>query len=202
MSFKTGKNYRVLITTENVTGSILCTGSPVATTTSGYGPNSATKGIAMLGEVDSVLDTSSEIKNLEGIDPTWAWEDDPFKVFGQSRDLDNPIRKTWEITLTKKGEDKLFAKLVDAARFGVTGSAPALFDGLDTYPDDTGFRVYVWDGESFYVGYHGTIAGDGYKETLGPTSVTVQALTIKGGIWSASVAPSSSGMTATMDITQ
>ena len=205
MAFKRGPQYQVFITTENASGSICLTGStPIATTSSGYGPNGvvASKGIAKLGEVSVSTDLTSSFRNVEGIDPVWRWEDDPFTVFGQTRPLDNPIRKSWELTITKKGEDKLLPMLADGARFGVTGTTPALFDGLDTMPGSTGYRLYVWDGESFYVGYHGTVTPDGYKETLSPTGVTVQAVTFRGGKWSASVATASAGLTSSMSITQ
>jgi len=209
MSFKRGPTYRVFVSTENETLSIDCSGEiPLASTeTSGVGFNAATKGVGVRGSVDdpSLSATQeNELKNLEGIDPTWQWEDDPFTVFGQTRPLDNPIRKKWEVVLTKKGEDKTLAKISDGARFGVTGSdtTSGLFDGLDTLPDDTGYRVYVWDGESYYIGYQGSIVQDGYKETLSPTGITVQAVTIGGGNWSASVNTDSDGVTASMDITQ
>lgn len=205
MPFKRGPQYRVFITTENPSGSILATGSvPVATTSSGLGPNAAPslKGVGKLGEVTSTASTASEIKNLEGIEPVWRWEDDPFTVFGQTRPLNNPIRKTWELTLTKKGEDRLLVKLADMARFGVTGTTPALFDGLDTMPDSTGYRLYIWDGESFYVGYQGTINPDGYKETLSPTGVTVQTIVFSGGRWSASINAGDAALTSSVPITQ
>ena len=202
MAFKRGPQYRVFISTENPSGSVGCDAAiATASTASGYGPNAALKGVAKLGEMTATTNTGSEIKNLSGIEPVWKWEDDPFTVFGQSRPLDNPIRKAWEVTLTKKGEDKTLLKLVDVARFGVTGTTPALFDGLNTMPNDTGYRVFVWDGESFYVGYQGTISPDGYKETLSPTGVTEQAIVFRGGRWSASIL-SGTGLSGSMDITQ
>jgi hypothetical protein len=204
MSFKRGTQYKVFITTENNAGAVVCTGSvaEASTESSGVGPNDTILGVGFLGSVTASTDTGSQFRNLEAIEPEWSWEDDSFVVFGQTRPLDNPIRKKWSVTLTKKGENKLLSKLADSARFGVTGSTPALFDGLDTMPDTTGYRVYVFDGTDFAVGFHGTITGDGYTETLGPDAVTVQSITIAGGLWSASIGETASGLSDSMDITQ
>lgn len=208
MAFKRGKEYKVFITTENATGSVVYTTAGLsATTSSGYGPNAASLvGIGKLGEMTDHTYTDGEIKNIEGIEPVWTYEDDPVTVFGQSRPLDNPVRKKWELTITRLAENNLFGKIAEAGRFGVTGTTPALFDGLSTMPDTTGYRLYLYTGASpqdeFYVGYQGTVKVDGYKETLTPTGITRQAITFAGGNWSASVPPSSSGLTGSMDITQ
>lgn len=206
MSFKRGPQYKVFITTENASGSIICTGTVAVATSSsaGIGPNGTIKGIGPLGSLSVSTDATHEIKNVEGIDPVWRWEDDPFTVFGQTRPLDNPIRKSWELTITKKAEDKTLAILNSDARFGATGTGTgvAIFDGLDTMPDSTGYRLYLWDGSTFYVGYQGTMTPDGYKETLSPTGVTVQAVTFRGGKWSASVATASAGLTGSVSISQ
>jgi hypothetical protein len=204
MAFKRGKDYRVFITTENNTGSVVYTTAGLsATTSSGYGPNAATlKGVGKLGEMTGQMYADGEIKNIEGIEPTWAYEDDPMTVFGQARPLDNPIRKKWEFTVTRLGEDNLFGKLAEGGRFGVTGTAPALFDGLSTMPDTTGYRIYLYTGNDFYVGYQGTIKADGFKETLTPTGVSRQAVTFAGGNWSASVQSGTAGITGSMAITQ
>ena len=204
MSFQRGGQVKVFMTTENADGSVLCTGSvaEASTTSASVGPNGTIKGIAPLGAVTASSATSSQIMNLEGVDPVWEWEDDPFEVFGQSRKLDNPIKKKWSITLTKKGENKLFAKLADSARHGVTGSTPVLFDGLDTMPDDTGYRVYVFDGTDFAVGFHGTIDPAGFKYAMTPSGVTVQTIVINGGIWSASIPEGDASLTTAMDISQ
>jgi len=205
MSFMRGKDYKVFITTENASGALVLTDSAEATTSSGYGPNAAAsfKGVGKLGEVtNATLSTASRIMNVEGIDPVWRWEDDPVTVFGQTRPLDNPVRQRWEVTITRRAEDTIFGKLNQGARFGVTGSTPAIFDGLYTMPDDTGYRIYVWNGSKYWVGCHGTLTPDGYKETLTPTGITAQAITFAGGLWFAEVASDSSTLTASQDITQ
>lgn len=205
MSFMRGKDYKVFITTENSAGSLLLTGTATATTSSGLGPGAdvALKGIGKLGEVGNPnLATASRIMNVEGIDPVWRWEDDPVTVFGQTRPLDNPVRQRWEITITRRAEDTLFGKLNQSARFGVTGSSPAIFDGLYTMPDDTGYRIYVWNGSKYWVGCHGTLTPDGYKETLTPTGITAQAITFAGGVWYADIASDSAALSASQDISQ
>ena len=210
MTFKRGPQYRVFITTENQNASIdlhTTPGEVVATTSSGNGLNSATlTGIGKLGEVTTPTATNSvvnEIKNVEAIEPSWAWEDDPFTVFGQTRPLDNPIRKSWTVTITKKAEDLSLGMIHSDARFGVTGSAtPVLFTGLTTMPDTTGYRIYIFDGDKYALGMHGTFQPDGYKETLSPTGVTVQAFTLKGGLWYLSVPTTSSDVTSSVSITQ
>lgn len=208
MPFKRGPAYKVFITTEdggNGGAGVVLTGTnPVASSSFSGGINGTTKGVAPLGSFSNSTQSDHEIKNVEGIDPIWRWEDDPFTVFGQTRPLDNPVRKSWEMTITKKAEDKSFALLNDGARFGVTGSAgtSALFDGLDTMPGSTGYRLYLWDGSTFYVGYHGTITPDGYKETLSPTGVTVQAVTFRGGKWTSSATTSSAAVTGSVSIDQ
>lgn len=204
MSFTRGSSYKVFMTTENADGCVVCSGSVAEASASGgaVGPNDTIVGVAELGAVTASTDTGSQIMNIEGIEPSFTWDDKPFMVFGNVRELPNPIRKKWSITITKKGENKLFSKLADGARFGVTGSSPALFEALDTMPNTTGYRVYLWDGTDFYVGYHGVIAPEGYKETLGPDAVTVQSITIEGGLWSASVQETASGMSDAMSITQ
>jgi len=204
MVFKRGPQYRLFITTENASGSILCTGtSPVATTSSGLGPHATTIGIGKLAEYTGTTTSTEvcEIKNVEGIEPTPGWIDDPFTVFGQTRELDNPIRTQWGFVVTRKGEDKLFYKLARSARFGVTGSsAVGLFDGLSALPDSTGYRLYLYDGTDWDVFMHGTLQADGYKETLSPTGVTVQQITFKGGLWTPAMA--SGSFTSSVSIVQ
>lgn len=193
MAFKRGPQYRVFITLENPTASVNGTGITVSVVTataslSSFGPNgtanSGNLGISALGAVTTTASVIHEIKNITGIEPAPASVDSPFEVFGQTRPLDNPIRKKWGLTLTRKAEDKLFLKVFAGARFGVTGtSAPGIFDGLSAYPDQTGYRLYVWDGTDFDLYYQGTIVADGYKVTLSPTGVTEEAITFEGGTW-------------------
>lgn len=215
MSFMRGKDVKVFITTENESASVLITDSTAsaATGTEAIGPNAVTstqKGVGHLGSVTGDITASdsaaSRIMNVEAIDPVWRWEDDPVTVFGQTRPLDNPVRQRWEVTITRRAEDTMFGVLFQGARFGVTSSDTfddaELFDGLYTMPNDTGYRIYIWDGSTFYVGCHGTPTPDGYKETLTPTGITAQSITFAGGLWYAAVPSGSSILTATADISQ
>jgi len=204
MSFKAGKNYRVFITTENSTAAIMATGTPDAVTTTGLGPNGGASllGIAKLGEVTGTSSTASEIKNVEAIEHKPKHIDAPVELFGNTRQLDNPIREDWEFTVTRKGEDKLFFRLFRYARFGVTGSDATadLYDGLSTMQNTTGYRLYLYDGTDFDVYYQGTIAPEGYVETLSPTGITSQQITFKGGKWKPGL--ESASMTAVESILQ
>jgi hypothetical protein len=189
MSFKRGPQYRFFITTENPSAGIIATGGTcsVKTDSALLGPNAlaANLGVSALGDMTGTSGTLSEFKNVEGADPKPGHVDDPFEVFSQTRPIDNPIRTEWTLTLTRKSENSMLKTLYRYARFGATGSveASAPFDGLTTYPDSTGYRVYVYDGENWDIFYHGTIQADGYTDTLGPSSVTVEQLVLKGGLW-------------------
>jgi hypothetical protein len=210
MAFKRGPQYRFYVTLENSTASIdgnASTLSVVTSTasTSAMGPNGGTglMGIGKLGSVTATTNTIHEIKNVSAIDPAPGNIDAPFDVFGQTRPMDNPIRKEWKVTVTRKAEDKLFFKLFAGARFGVTGtSAPAVFDGLSSYPDSTGYRLYVFDGADWDIYYHGTLDPAGYKLTLAPTGVTEEQLVFTGGLWKPGVATGSADLTASQSIVQ
>jgi hypothetical protein len=202
MTFKRGPQYRVFVTTENAIGSVVATGTVcvASTSSSALGPNggAASLGIGSLGAVTSTASVVHELKNLVGIEPTPGSVDAPFEVFGQTRPLDNPIRKKWGLTITRKGEDKLFYKMFSGARFGVVSAA--LFDGLSTYADTTGYRLYLWDGTDFDLFYHGTIVAEGYKQTLAPSGVTEEQITFEGGLWKP--ATSGSDLTTSQSIVQ
>lgn len=209
MSYKKGPQYKVFITTENSGGSILCDGDlcTASSVTTGIGPNNTTYGIGVLGQVlayNSANATGSEIKNIEAIDPAFTWKDDPITIFGNTRDMDNPIRQTWQLTITRLKGDNIFSLLVDNGRFGVTGSGVGvgLYDGGSIMTDQTGFRVYIWDGSYFVVGYHGTIAADGVKEALSPTGITTETITLNGGKWLSSVTSSDPILTTSQDVKQ
>ena len=209
MAYKRGPNYKVFITTENLDSAINCTGdAPTAVAASGViGINGTTKGIGNLGMITSANtsnSTTSEIKNIEAIDPTFTWVDEPVTIFGTSRDMDNPIRQKWEVNITRLRGGDAFALLLDGARFGVTGSGAgrALYDGSSAMPNSTGYRVYIWDGTYFAVGFNGTIANDSSKDTLTPTGITRESIHIMGGRWSASIPAADVCLTATQNITQ
>jgi len=210
MSFKRGPAYRVFISLENYQAGIVGTGTTLSVVTatdshSLYGPNGGATylGIGALGSVTATSDVAHEIKNLTGIDPAPASIDAPFDVFGQTRPMDNPVRKDWKVTLTHKAEDKLFLKLFAQCRFGVTGSAsPALFDGLSTYPNEMGYRLYVYDGTDWDLYYHGTIDPTSYKLTLSPTGVTEEQVMFTGGLWKPAVATASADLTSSQSIVQ
>jgi len=209
MSYKRGPQYKLFITTENAGGSVNCSGDlPTASSvTTGIGPNGATKGIGVLGMVTAYNNadaTTSEIKNITSIQPNFGWKDDPKTIYGNTRDMDNPIRQSWDITFTRLKNDDTFALLVDSARFGVTGSGAGvgLFDGSGIMPDTTGYRIYLFDGSKIALGYNGTIAGDGVKETLAPTGITEESITIRGGKWASSITSGDSALTESQDIHQ
>jgi len=208
MVFKRGPQYRAFITLENPAAAIDASQVTLSVVTASaslslYGPNGAGayRGIGALGAVTSTASTVHELKNLTAIDPAPGAVDDPFRIFGLTRQIDNPITKEWSFTLTRKAEDKLFLKLFSGGRFGVTGSSnPVVFDGLSAYPNDTGFRLYLWDGTDWDVFMHGTIPADGYKTTLSPNGVTEEQITIKGGYWKP--ATSGSDLTTSVSIVQ
>lgn len=210
MSFKRGPAYRVFITLENPSAGIVGTSTTLSVVTGSasyslYGPNGGASnlGIGALGSVTATTNTVHEIKNLTGIDPAPANVDAPFDVFGQTRPMDNPVRKDWKVTLTHKAEDKLFMKLFSQCRFGVTGSGnPALFDGLSTYPNEMGFRIFVYDGTDWDLYYHGTIDPTSYKLTLSPTGVTEEQILFSGGLWKPAVATGSADLTSSQSIVQ
>jgi len=206
MAFKRGPNYKVYIALENEFGSLDATTKTLVanTSTSGYGP----QGTTGLGIGPRTMLTASpgltecEISNISAIEFSKGWEDDPVTLYGNTREIDNPVRKNWEVTITRKSQDELFALLSNQGRFGITGSTPAIFDARDTLQSDEGYRLLITDGTKDWIGFHGTIAPDGYKLTLTPKGMTDEALTFKGGYFNASVATNSSTVTASRDITQ
>jgi hypothetical protein len=213
MSFKRGPQYRFFVTLENPLGAIDGNTATLSVITasaslSSYGPNGGVglQGIGKLGSVTgSATDSSNsihEIKNVSAIDPAPGNIDAPFDIFGQTRPMDNPIRKDWKVTVTRKAEDKLFFKLFAQGRFGATGSTPGLFDGLSAYPDTTGYRLYISDGTDWDVYYHGSLDPTGYKMTLAPTGVTEEQLIFSGGLWKPGVATGSADLTSSQSIVQ
>lgn len=206
MAFRRGPSYKVYIALENANGSIDASSRTVVAnlSTSGYGP----AGTTSIGIGPRIMLTSSpgliqcEIGSIEGIEFSKGWEDDPMTLFGNTREIDNPVRKQWQVTVTKKASDELFTRLANQGRFGATNSTPTLSDGRDTLQNDEGYRLLIFDGSKYWVGYHGTINQDGYKVTLSPKGVTSEAITFKGGFFSASVATNSVAVTASRDITQ
>jgi hypothetical protein len=207
MVFKRGPQYRAFVTLENAQAAIDASQATLSIVTasaslSTWGPNSVPSGIGALSSVTSTASTVHEIKDISGMEPGPGNVDDPFEIFGQTRPIDNPIRKQWQFTITRKSEDKLFLKLFASGRFGATGSTgPVIFDGLSAYPNTTGYRLYLWDGTDFDVYMHGTIPADGYKSTLAPTGVTEEQITFKGGLWKAGVT-SASDLTTSQSIVQ
>lgn len=215
MSFKKGTGYRVFLTLENMNAGICATGTlpTVVTATdsySSYGVNgvaTTTLGVGGLGSVTSTDDTLHEIKNITGLEPGPGQIDAPFEIFGQTRPLDNPIRKDWKLTITRKCETKLFQKLFSSARFGATGSATGagIFDGLSTYVDQVGYRLYVFDNdaeEPWDLYYHGTIDPTSYKLTLAPNGVTEEQVVFVGGKWLPAIATGSTYLTASESIVE
>ena len=212
MSFKRGPQYRFFITTENPDSGLIATGGTASlqTDSAALGPNAvaASLGVAALGDMTGTDGTLSEFKNVEGVEPKPGHVDDPFEVFSQTRPIDNPIRTEWSVTITRKSENSLLKTLFRYARFGATGSTDggSPFDGLSTYPDTTGYRLYVYNGSDWDIFYHGTIQPDGYTDTLGPSSVTTEQIVFKGGLWRPGVPNTASDLvsilTSSVSITQ
>jgi len=213
MSFKRGPQYRLFVTLENADAGIDGNEATLSVITDSasyslYGPNGGVglQGIGALGSVAGHATDSSnsahEIKNVSGMEPAPGNIDSPFEVFGQTRPMDNPIRKEWKLTITRKAEDKLFFKLFAEGRFGVTGSTPALFDGLSAYPDTTGYRLYLFDGTDWDIYYHGSVDPAGYKMTLTPAGVTEEQLIFSGGLWKPGAATGSADLTSSQSIVQ
>ena len=53
------------------------------------------------------------------------------------------IKKETTVSLTRKKQDTLWDLVFNSARFGVTGSSPALLPGLEEPTNEHGYRIHV-----------------------------------------------------------
>lgn len=195
MAYINGKNAKLFMTTENASASIVLTGSTAATAgVDVCGVALATYGIGELGEVTGTESACNDhkIKFVEGIDYRVDFEEDSYKPFGSDQDVRYPIRKNWEITVTRKSENGMFRKLFESAMFGVSGStSPALHDGTAENDSTSGYRFYLYDGADWRVFYHGYMTPDGYSERMDSSRLNVETIKFAGNYWSGSVATAS-----------
>jgi hypothetical protein len=200
MVYIPGKNLKAFITTEHPTAGVILTGSGALPcgSTSGLGAgatDSSKYGIAPLGSLTTHSDTTNRIRNIEGVDLKPSYEDDTFQPYGTDADHDVQLRKTFEITITKKQESPAYRVLFDGGRAGVLATnslQPTDWDYADTF----GYRIYLWDGVSWIVLYHATMPADGHSEGFDNNKIKTEVLKFKGNYWSGSVG--ASGLTASL----
>lgn len=190
MTYIRGKNIKVFITTEHATASINLSGATASVGTGSTGFSAATAGVGKLGACTGYGSVDQIIKFVEGIDVSMGWEDQQDTFFGGAKEYHIPHRKKFEITITRKAEDKNLAKLADSARWGVN-STNSLNSGCEELTSISGYRLYVYDGTNYDVFYHGIIPAEGYTETPDPSKALVQTIKFVGNDWSTSLGSAS-----------
>lgn len=189
MAYIRGKDCRVLLTTENGTNGVDLGSAPVIGTATLPEGIAGGRYIKNRGGVTTAADTVNALANVEGISFNPGAESETKVFHGSTKDHIIPLRQTFDISITMTGKDRAWAKMFQAARFGVTGTTtPALIDGLSEYGDDVGYRVYLVMGGKTMVFYHALLADDGFKEELDPQKVNVQTIKFVGNLWAPDVA--------------
>jgi hypothetical protein len=152
MVYITGKDVDVFITTENVdantyvsatsgsaTGLTIGTADPDVASSSG----SARKLFAMKLSSSAQFAAASGTQNLLGVDVTIGAVDEDISYVGFRTATKAEIKKETTIALTRKKQDTLWDLIYNGARFGVSGSSPAAYVGLQEPTQSQGYRVHV-----------------------------------------------------------
>lgn len=192
MTYIRGKNVLMFITTEGAGCIDLSTAAPTVSTATTVGLSNTTVGIGKLGQVTAASNTTDKVKFVEGVDVTMAWEDEQATFFGGAKEYNIPHRKKFEVSITRKPEDKVFEKLACWARFGINGTtSAALNSGVEERTSMSGYRIYLYDGTNWDIFYHAELPADGYKPALDPAKATTETIKFVGNEWSSSVAVAS-----------
>lgn len=192
MPYINGKNARLFMVCENPNAVLILSGSEAAAgaTTSEVGVAAATMGVGHLGDVSASTNVTHKVPYMEGLSYRIAGEDDSYKPFGCDMEVKTPIRKAWELTITKKRTNSGFKKMFEGARLGVKSST-TFHDGTDEFDSTVGFRFYLYDGSEWMQFAHGTMDPDGYDERIDQSRLSVETLKFSGNYWDACV-PSAS----------
>jgi hypothetical protein len=199
MGYIIGKNARLFMTCENSAAAVVLTGSTAtaASATTTIGVAGTVVGIGNLGGVTTSDSNTHRIKFVEGIDYQVAQTDDSYQPFGTDQEIITPMAKNWELTITRKTENSMFAKLFESARLGAL-DYDSLHDGTAEFDSTLGYRFYLYNGSEWKVFYHGLMPEDGYSERVDQQKLTVETIKFRGNYWSASVATGS--LNATMSL--
>jgi hypothetical protein len=195
MPYLLGNEAIVLITTENPDNGVDLSLDAVAVKASPTEGIAGGKIIGKLGGVTSLSDTANAIPNVEGISYNPTKESETKLFHGSTLDHIIPLRKKFDVTITLTGEGSTYAKMFDAAPFGVEGGSAdgGIITGLKEYDDTIGYRIYIIVGGEARVLYHALMPDDGYKEELDPNKVVVQTLKFVGNMWNPDVPVASLG---------
>ena len=150
MVYITGKDVDVFITTENVdaeTWVSATSGSAVGLTIGTSDPdivsNTEKKLFAMKLSSSAQFAAASGTQNLLGVDVTIGAVDEDISYVGFRTATKAEIKKETTIALTRKKQDTLWDLIYNGARFGVSGSSPAAYVGLQEPTQSQGYRVHV-----------------------------------------------------------
>ena len=150
MVYITGKDVDVFITTENVdaeTWVSATSGSAVGLTIGTSDPdivsNTERKLFAMKLSSSAQFAAASGTQNLLGVDVTIGAVDEDISYVGFRTATKAEIKKETTIALTRKKQDTLWDLIYNGARFGVSGSSPAAYVGLQEPTQSQGYRVHV-----------------------------------------------------------
>jgi len=150
MVYITGKDVDVFITTENVDANTwvsAASGSATALTVGTSDPdivtNTAKKLFAMKLSSSAQFAAASGTQNLLGVDVTIGAVDEDISYVGFRTATKAEIKKETTIALTRKKQDTLWDLIYNGARFGVSGSSPAAYVGLQEPTQSQGYRVHV-----------------------------------------------------------
>ena len=150
MVYITGKDVDVFITTENVDANTwvsATSGSAVGLTIGTSDPdivsNTEMKLFAMKLSSSAQFAAASGTQNLLGVDVTIGAVDEDISYVGFRTATKAEIKKETTIALTRKKQDTLWDLIYNGARFGVSGSSPAAYVGLQEPTQSQGYRVHV-----------------------------------------------------------
>ena len=148
MVYITGKDVDVFITTENSTATYVYTlsGNASALTLATSDPdiigNPARKLFAS-NLSGTLASTASGQIDLTGCDISIGATDEDITYVGFRQVTKAEIKKETTVSLTRKKQDTLWDLIFNSARFGVTGSSPALVPGLEEPTNEHGYRIHV-----------------------------------------------------------
>ncbi|MEI6795415.1 MAG: hypothetical protein WCK39_00975 [Methanomassiliicoccales archaeon] len=190
MPYINGKNARLFMVCENPNAIVVLTGSVATPATSsatiGVSGAASTVGVGNLGGVDESSHVLHKVPYMEGLSYRIAGEDDSYKPFGCDMECKTPIRKAWELTITKKRTNSAFKKMFEGARLGVKSST-VFHDGTDEFDATVGYRFYLYDGAEWMQFAHGVMDPDGYDERIDQSRLSVETIKFSGNYWSAVV---------------
>jgi len=149
MVYITGKDVDVFITTEDTDGPAFVfslSGAAAALSLSATDPDivlNPAKRLFASNLSGSLASTASGQIDLTGVDLSIGATDEDITYIGFRQVTKAEIKKETTVSLTRKKQDTLWDLVFNSARYGCTGSSPAVLPGLEEPTVQHGYRVHV-----------------------------------------------------------